>query len=247
MWIVLLLAIGFMVAYLFIKRFQIQIALLEFSIIPYALWVKFVMEKRGYVPLFAIEGTLLNKFFGMNTEGGLYGLEEIDGSFELAVLYFVFIYIFVVWVTKVTKLNTATLYGNVASIAIGSIIQIINSVFLNNKIPGVVIFIVVLAGTVLFMRKGFHSFDLWIPTDKNVLGLIVGIIPALIFMYCTICNVFTISFGNAVVGKLSYAIVSLILTVVFLGVGIFLYFRFQEKYWEIMKEKAERIQEKANI
>lgn len=244
MWIVCLIIIGIMLMYLFIKRFQIQLALLEFSIIPYAMWIYVALKKDKYVSIFAIQEVLFEKIFGTNMNVWLVGSEEIPESFEFAVCYFAFMYLFIVCLTKMTKWSMAAIYGSVASIAISCLIQFVNILLLNNKIPGFVVFAVTLIGTVLFMRKGFHSIVYWVPFDKKVLSLVVGAIPTLFFVINTFCNIFTISFGTTVVGKLGYAIATVILSVVFCGVGVFLYFCFEDKYIEIMKEKIEQIKVK---
>ena len=87
------------------------------------------------------------------------------------------------------------------------------------------------------MHSGFHSVDLWIMPDRKIFGLIMGIIPAFICMFITWCNIFTATFGVAVKGKMLFVILAFVLDVVMLGVGIFLYLKYNYRYWRIMMKK----------
>lgn len=228
MWIIPLLILFGGIIFCIVMRFKFQIAMLCFSILPYILWIMFVKDTPGYVSIFSIEGMLLSKLMGM------------DNSFisaEISAIIVVLVYLNIVVFSKLSKWTMAAGYGCVVSIGFSSLIEFIDALEPTNQFPRAIVFIVTLMVTLISMYTGFHSFDLWIGPERKILGLIMGIIPAFICIFITWCNIFTVTFGIAVEDKAIFVILSILFDIVMLGVGIFLYFRFNWKYWKIMMKK----------
>ena len=229
--------------YFIIKRFAAQIGMLACSVPLFYLWTYFAKDTDSYVPIFAMEENLMVKIFGTQINVWLYSGEEMPSD-PMSMLYImVFFYLFIILFSNLTKWSMAAASGCAASIGFSSIIKLIDVLNKGNEFPGVVVFIATLIVTLVFMWFGFHTIKLTIMLDKEVLSLIVGSIPMLIFVFIALCNAFTMSFGTKVIGDFGYVVAAIIIDVALCGGGIFLYFKFKKKYWELMEKKLEKLEE----
>jgi len=203
-----------------LKHFAKECVLLFIALAASVLWVDFYD-----VSVLTMELNLLSKL-GLDISYDIYEVVILMG------LYFVLICF-----RKISQWTRAALYGCITSFAVSTLEFLIRMEVPDFRFPRIIIFMLVLIISVLLMYIGFHRTDCWIGPGKETLGMIVGIIPSLLYSFISICTLFTITFGDAVIDKFSFVIFAVIFEIILYGVGIFLYFRFNWIYREKMLKK----------
>lgn len=138
---------------------------------------------------------------------------------------------------KISRWTRAAYYGVLASFGASFLVLYLRVDWPEIYIPSALILVIMLAITVLFMRMGFHRDENYISEDSEILGVVVGIVPALLLSFISVCTIMTSAFDKAVEDKFSYVIWAIVLELVIYGAGIFLYFFFGRDDVETMLRK----------
>lgn len=215
-----LLLLPFKLLIAFVRRFKHETAMFLIVLASSVLWVDYYN-----VSVLTMELNLLSKL-GWNISYEIYEVPVILG-----------VYLVPICLRKISQWTSAACYGCISSFAVSSLVFAIRLEVPDFQAPKLIVFVVVLVSSVLFMRMGFHKIDNWVSTSNEIIDLVVGIVPSLIFSFLTVCTLFTITFGEAVINKFSFVVIAIILEIVLYVAGIVFFFIFKEKYmWIIIKK-----------
>ena len=180
--------------------------------------------------VWTMELNLLSKL-GWNLSYGFVINSELDSKANEMLMLFLICFVLSLF-RKISKWTRAAYCGFLSTFAVSFIMPWIRTDYSEIHVPKLIIFVLMLAITLLFARMGFHKDENYVSEDKEVLGMVAGIVPALLYSFITACTIMTATFDTAVEGKFA-----IVLELVIYGVGIFLYFRFGRDDVETMLRK----------
>ena len=230
-----------------VKKYSFQVLMLMITAGPYYLWNFLAKETTAYVPLFAMEDRFFTMVSGPKFNNWMFGADSLPRDPETMLIIFVIINVLVILLSRISKWTMAAGVGYSATIAVPAIMQIINILGCDNKMPPVVIFFVTFIIMLIAMWFGFHSIYSWVMPTKDVLSLVFGIIPSLAITFIAFCNNFTMSFRGSVLDKNRYVVIAIVLSIILYATGIVLYFCFKQTYLRILGDRIEKIKEKNGI
>ncbi len=221
------------------NTFEKEIVMVAMVIAAYFYWATMATNDYScFVPILSMESSLLAKF-GVNI-----GHEFGKYNFGWLLIF----YVCIVLLSQISQYTIAACYGSVASMVSVSILSVLTyGLSIDTPFVRVLVFLVSFVITILFMRSGFHALSYWTPATYKKTAVILGIVPSLAFTFVAICNLFTIVFREAVVGKFGFVVLAIILDVILYAVGIYLFFRYEDRYWDIMEEKLDRLRASGKI
>lgn len=195
-------------------------------ILAFASYVMCYETMDKTIGLFDVEINLLSKF-GVEIGNAFYG--------DMMLVFFA-VYACIIFLHQICKWTMAACFGSIASIFVPTLLRVVACKYFDyNSLMKGIILIVSLVLIILAMFWGFHLLKWWIPPVDEVVCAIVGIIPALVITFISFCNVFTIIFGEVVIGKIGYVVLAVVLDIILYGVALYLYPKYRIKYYEILE------------